>query len=96
MGDHDDQRSFWARNGYLISTAYSLAGAYILFGVFGDWLDRKYQTGSRYTLCGLALAFVYTLYEIWKLARHDPDAVRNDPPSPAPHDHDRDDSDTPK
>ena len=47
----------------------SSAVAFALFSYLGHKLDEKYDTGNAYMLGGLALALVWTFYEVWKIVR---------------------------
>lgn len=35
----------------------------------GYWIDKRSGAGHRWIFVGLALGFVYTIYEAWKMVR---------------------------
>ena len=47
----------------------NMLGAFILFGGFGFYMDRKYETGYAFTLGGVLMALAVCGYEVWKLVR---------------------------
>ncbi|MCJ8328836.1 MAG: AtpZ/AtpI family protein [Lentisphaeria bacterium] len=47
----------------------SFAVAFIGFTFLGVWLDEKFQTNFLFTLAGVCLAFVFVIYEIWKICQ---------------------------
>ena len=50
-----------------LGLGYQLMAAFMIFAGSGYYLDKKYDTSHLYTLIGVALAFLYGGYEVWKL-----------------------------
>ena len=52
-----------------ISLGLQLALSFILFISLGYWLDKKYNSLPIGLLIGVFLAFIYGIYEIWKIVK---------------------------
>ncbi len=52
-----------------IGLGYQMLSAMAVFVGGGYYLDSRRGGGHLYTLIGVALAFVYSGYEVWKLLR---------------------------
>jgi hypothetical protein len=58
----------WWRDGVVVFTKVSayIAVPIILASYIGQFLDNKYNTGNLYFYISIAIAFLTTLYLIWK------------------------------
>jgi F0F1-type ATP synthase assembly protein I len=52
-----------------VGLGYQLLAAMLIFVGGGYWLDQRRGGGTAFTLGGVALAFIYGVYEVWKLVR---------------------------
>lgn len=52
-----------------ISLGYQLLAAMLVLAGGGYYMDQRRGGGSVFTLSGIALAFLYGWYEVWKLVR---------------------------
>lgn len=68
MNNNKDIKSPWWRDGVLI---FSKVSAYIAVPIIialyaGKFLDKKYNTGTLISFVLIAIAFISTIYLIWK------------------------------
>lgn len=52
-----------------IGIGYQLLAAMAVFVGGGYWLDQRRGGGHLWTLIGVGCAFVYGIYEVWKLVK---------------------------
>lgn len=73
------------RYGAAMSLGTNLAAGIVGCTLVGVWLDRRFGTGQRCTLGGVALGLLYAGYEVWKVVRSLEEADRASratPPDP--------------
>jgi len=46
---------------------YTILGALLVFGILGNWLDAKFESGNKFLIGGLFLGVVIGMYELGKL-----------------------------
>ncbi|HLP86253.1 MAG TPA: AtpZ/AtpI family protein [Candidatus Paceibacterota bacterium] len=68
MEDNKNIKKPWWRDGVIIFTKVSayIAVPVILASFIGKYLDNKYNTGSLIFYVSIAIAFLCTIYMIWK------------------------------
>lgn len=52
-----------------IAFGYTFTGGMVFYFLLGFFLDKKFETGQFYTLCGIFLGLFYGFYEAWKLVQ---------------------------
>jgi len=67
-GNKTNTEAPWWRDGVIIFTKVSayIAVPVILASYIGQFLDNKYNTSNLYFYISIAVAFLTTLYLIWK------------------------------
>ncbi|MBL7052673.1 MAG: AtpZ/AtpI family protein [Candidatus Marinimicrobia bacterium] len=45
---------------------YTILGALLVFGLLGNWLDGKFETGNKCLIGGLFLGVIVGMYELGK------------------------------
>lgn len=69
MNEQKDNKEIpWWRDGVILFVKVSsyIAIPIITASYIGNYLDKKYKTGSLIFFCLLGLAFISTIYLIWK------------------------------
>jgi len=54
----------------LISKASSIAIVIVFLALLGHWLDIKFHSSAIFTIVGVVLGFLYSLYEVWFLLKN--------------------------
>jgi len=49
-----------------IGAGYTIIGALLVFGLLGNWLDTKFESGNKLLISGLFFGVAIGMYELGK------------------------------
>jgi len=67
QGRREKGQSFWRYVGLIGTVGWSIVVPMVLGALLGLWLDRRFQSGSTWTLCLLLLGLLIGCVNVWRL-----------------------------